>query len=230
MDRTVVQTVQNSLIDSRSQVAYQFQQLTKQVSREIFTNFLMVYCQQEALLAEGLYQWNRDIAKIRAKLSGVALSALFEKMAEHCQIRQRALLLDQAALMQRYDHSVEERDNINPWQLIFQKCRDGKSLLTWLFIMTEIERLRIIHSFTLIKLCQWVCGKGVLRCLSHVLLQHREGNVLLDLSEKAIPLAIPLSCENPGIMINDIKLAMSTYAHSVNECYTTAVKRESYVK
>ncbi len=115
-------------------------------------------------------------------------------------------------------------------RFVFQECAKRKKYTTWVFIMQELERLRIVHGFTLVKLCEMIFGRGVLRCLSHVLLQHRNENAAFNLCDQIIGNHIKLQQDEIPIMINEIKLAIHAYAQYVGDCYKMSIKKGLHAK
>ena len=240
MDRRLL-TISSALTDIRVQVAQRFQQLTATADRQQLAHFMLAYCRQATIVARWMSDWNEQIRKLIATQGERELAILFGEISAKLFKRHQALEIDVVHtsrwLREQFKNCCDienEKIVISPGmkqlRFIAQECIKRNHSKSWLLIMTELERLRIVHGFTLIKLCEVHFGCSMLRCFSHIHYQHQHQNELFILCESALKSQIKLQDVAIQSMIAEVKTAIEAYASFIGDCNSIALRWVEYDK
>jgi hypothetical protein len=237
MDRELL-SIRNALTDTRVSIAHQFQEMTQKVDKVSFGCFLVTYCRQAAGLASWMSDWNEQIYMAVRQQGKDDLAQTFSAISQKLSVRRDALRADVATMMewaQEYlskDLVVGEElslsSGMKQLRFISGECIKRKYYMSWLLIMTELERLRIVHGFTLIKLCELFFGKSVLRCFSHIHYQHQNQNELFTLCEDALEANIALHTASVQSMITEVRKAIEAYACFIGDCHQMSIQKVAH--
>lgn len=231
MDRQLL-VLSNALVESRVQVAERFQQLLGQTNKQQFAYFMQAYCRQNALLEQWMSGWNRQLHELVAK-ENAALAAVFADIAERLEKREHAASRDSqeiAAWLQQhiagaYDVTPEKVSvvpGMKQLRFVANECIKRKHHDSWLLVMTEIERMRIIHGYTLVKMCEQFLGESILTCLSSMHYQHPQQNELFSICETALITQLRLKAPNMSTMMSEVKTALAGFASFISDCYSVS--------
>lgn len=234
MDRQL-HTISHALTDVRVQVAQRFQQLTQTTDKAQLAHFMLAYCRQAAALVRWMSEWNEQLRQSSVAAGREALATVFGTIAEKLNQRHLALVADvestarwlKAQFGSQADIQNEKivmSSGMKKLRFVAQECVKRNHYESWLLIMTEIERLRIVHGFTLIKLCEVHFGRAMLRCFSHIHYQHQHQNELFALCETTLKSQIKLQDAAIQSMIAELKIAITAYASFIDDCYAIASK------
>lgn len=229
-------SIRNALIDTRVNLAHQFQKMTQLVDKEGFSCFLAVYCRQAALLAQWMSEWNEQLRQKVLSAGENELSLTFTSISKQLLQRHEALSKDVSNVTRWLgDHAhyhgdvADDKPLVSPGmkqlRFVSQECVKREFYVSWLLIMTEIERLRIVHGFTLIKLCELYFGPAILRCFSHIHYQHQNQNELFTVCENALEGHIKLHTASIQSMITQVQSAIDGYACFIDDCYKMSMQR-----
>lgn len=232
MDK-VCQAARSSLIDARSEISHKIQRITVNSSKEGLGRFLVSYCQYATLMMEWMSDWNNRMQVVAQEKGDDSLAIAFKEISDKLFIRSQALKCDQGDMLQWVvanlgcDIDLPKGREIastgmKKFRHLFEECEKRKEPNTWLFIMSEVERLRIIHGFTLVSLCSVLLGKQAIRRLSHILLQHRQSNKLFDVCEVALSNDIKLHPKELPDMVEAASVALDAYGLYIDDCYETS--------
>jgi hypothetical protein len=235
MDREL-SNIRNALIDTRVSLSHQFQKMTQLIDKEGFGCFLEVYCRQAASLSHWMSEWNERVRQKAAAANEDELAQTFTRISELLFRRHQALDEDTVKVSgwlslntsYSFDFSSEKlpvSPGMKQLRFISQECGKRSYYVSWLLIMTEIERLRIVHGFTLIKLCELYFGPSILRCFSHIHYQHQNQNELFTVCENALLAHIKLHTASVQSMIAQVKSAIDAYACFIDDCYKISMQR-----
>lgn len=226
----ILNTLRQALVETRTDVAGGFSALVNLSDQKQFSGFVLRYCHQAAILMEWLFKWNKEcLNESSISLDEEAMGA-FQQIQSRLLARQKALLFDEKQCREwmvgegYLDPSFEhEGKNTAPGlkQLrhVQQLCLRRRDCSTWLCVLSEIERLRMIHGFTFIKLCELNFGKAFLKKLSHVHAQHQQITALFDLIEAVLRHTLvqqPLLSEQS---LEEMRLAIKGYGVYITNCY-----------
>lgn len=240
MDRELF-VISNALTDTRVHVAQRFEQLTTTTERRQLAYFMLAYCRQASVLVGWMSEWSKQLGKLIAPQGKTELAALMGDIADKLLQRHQALTIDVAHLsrwMQTQfpscSHFANEEvvisSGMKQLRFVAQECIKRSHGESWLLIITELERLRIVHGFTLIKLCDIHFGHRMLRCFSHIHYQHQHQNELFGLCEHALKSQIKLQDASITSMIAEVKTAIDAYASFISDCYSLGLRWVKYDK
>ncbi len=231
--------IRSALIDTRVNISHQFQKMTQLIDKEGFGLFLLVYCRQAAALCQWMSEWNEQIRQQVISDGQAELVETFTQLSEKLLRRHHSLDEDTVNLTHWLAEHTEqgvglarEKCSLLPGmkqlRFIFQECIKRRHYVNWLVIMSEIERLRIVHGFTLIKLCELYFGRTILRCFSHIHYQHQHENELFALCEIALKDHIELHTASVPSMITQARAALDAYACFIEDCYKASMQQVTH--
>lgn len=236
MDRTL-QVLRNALVGTRVDAAHQFEAIIKQLDQQTLALFLVNYCSESSKLNHDLGKWTESLIQLEVEqepmLDRRQVAVLIEKYEE----RSRALKDDQKIFaewlknhLHHHDIQLKKGVTLSPsskqLRHTFQECLRRKRFLSWLVILDELERLRIIHGFTLIKLCELFFGRRVLGCFSHIQIQHHNNSIIFQTCEQLLESCIEHSKCVISDVLSDARSAMNAYASYIEFCFKNAIKSE----
>lgn len=232
MDKTA-RLLQEALVGTRADIATGFQSMISQVDRLTFADFLITFALQSAMLSQSFADWNQQISAEMAKSGQKDLALQFELLAEGFNRRYHRQMADQDKILAWLKANVEHRlqpeqavqvisAGIKQLRTVFKNCLRRRQMKTWLCVMMEIERIRIIHGFTFIKLCETFFGQGLLRCFSVIFDQRRRSHYVFGLCETVLQNS---DIEHETVEIETVKTASKAYGTYINDCYELSNKQ-----
>lgn len=234
MDRELL-SIRNAVTDSRTALSRQFQLLTQQVDRERFGVFLAVYCRQAAGLARLMVDWSQQLCQSVTEPGQEALLASLKAISAQLETRHTTLETDflavktwaQKVLSYGFELPSQMKLSAGVKQLrfVFSGCIKSKYYVSWLLVVTELERLRIVHGFTLVKMCELFFGQDVLHCFSHIHYQHQNPNELFSLCDHALETHMRLHRASVPSMIADVRKAIEAYGCFIHDCFQMSLQR-----
>ncbi len=235
MDQTLL-NIRDALTNTRVQVAQRFQRMTEVIDKWGLACFLVVYCRQAAVLSHWMSEWNEQLRQKMTAHMQQNLNQIFVGISEKLLRRHKSLDQDTVNVTQwvalHLDGVTNQAHNgllicagMKQLRFLFQECIKRSDCVNWLLIMTELERLRIVHGFTLIKMCELYFGKSILRCFTHIHYQHQNQDELFVICEQALEDHIQLHTSPIQTMIGDVNMAIESYANFIDDCYQVATKR-----
>ena len=239
MDR-IRHVVHNALVDERARVAHQFEGIARRTDKATFAKFLVVYCAQGGQLADWLTDWNQLMGDCAIANGQGELAAGLMQASRYFHLRHSALQKDRQTLVQwligkvdgdwtAIDNSPCVSSGMKQLRHLFQSCLKRKRFVTWVMMINEIERLRIIHSVTLIKLCEVFFGRKIVGCFSHIQHQHQQGNALFWLCDNLLATGIKKLPEEVDVVIDDVKSSIQAYTQYIESCFKLASQGEPCV-
>lgn len=232
MDR-ILNPLRQALVETRANAAFGFSSLSGRATPAELGCFLLRYCHQAATLMSWLSVWNRALLEESAVSLSDEERAAFEEIETRLVAREAALKEDFTSLKawlisENLIESGFELDEQSTCQGLKQVrhaqalCARRNDLSTWLCVFSEIERLRMVHGFTFIKLCELHFGKSMLKKLSHIHFQHQQQTALFDLIEKLLAVAIAQQSLQPDHALQVMKSAINGYGEYITNCYPAA--------
>lgn len=226
MDKTVL-LLQEALVGTRADIARDFQGMIGRVDRQTFADFLTAFALQSSTLSQWLCDWNQQMSVALGKHDQRDLALQFELIADGFSRRYQRQQVDQEKIIAWLDANVEHHlqaeqvmnvisAGMKQLRAVFQDCMRRHQVKTWLCVLMEIERLRIIHGFSFIKLCDVFFGPGLLRCFSVIFDQRRRSHYVFGLCETVLQQE-PIVTE--VVEIDTVKAASKAYSTYINDCY-----------
>jgi hypothetical protein len=236
MDKTIL-LLQEALVGTRADIARDFQGMITQVDRQDFADFLIAFALHSATLSQWLCDWNQQMSLMLGKREQKDLALQLELIADGFNRRYQCQKIDQEKIVAWLDANVERHLQVEQvlnmisvgmkqLRTVFQDCMRRHKVKTWLCVLMEIERLRIVHGFSFIKLCDTFFGSGLLRCFSVIFDERRRSHYVFGLCETLLQQE---SIVDEIIDINAVKTASKAYSTYVNDCYKLSKKRVANV-
>ncbi len=232
MDKTAL-LLQEALVSTRADIASGFQSMISQVDRLTFADFLITFALQSAMLSQSLADWNQQLSAEMAKGGKKDLALQFELIADGFNRRYHRQKADQDKILTWLKANAEHRlrpeqamrvisVGIKQLRTVFKDCLRRNQVKTWLCVLMEIERMRIIHGFTFIKLCETFFGQGLLRCFSVIFDQRRRSHYVFGLCETVLQNS---DIVDEAVEIEVVKMASKAYGTYINDCYELSNKQ-----
>lgn len=234
MDR-ILTSLRQALVEARSEAAFGFSALSSQSNPTQVGHFLLSYCHQASTLMAWLSLWNQALlAESTINLSDDNL-AVFKEMQSRLASRQTALTQDLetakawliSADIISVDFVLSEQpacQGLKQVRHAQELCARRCDLSTWLCVVSEVERLRMIHGFTFIKLCELHFGRGMLKQLSHIHFQHQQQTALFDLVETLILGVLAQQSLEPDHALQVMKSAIKGYGEYIANCFPATLE------
>ena len=218
-----------SLVDVRAEAARALGQLVNRSDEATLAQFLICHCYFASTMMGWLSNWAQQLVQSNHVDEQVVSRAFLQTLIDRLYAREVALKQDQRQIVKHLSSRVqsplraltdglEVTPGMKQLREIFQGSVSTHHIATWVCIMLELERCRLLHGMTLMKLAQSHFGPGILRYFSHVHLMHQQDTPMLNLLEDTL-VAMGGQVTDAKDMLNQSRLALQAYIHHLEHCF-----------
>lgn len=235
----IMQQYKNEMVEARVIFSKVVNRLISQCQQRELASFLLHHCVFSHLMSQPLNSWVCDASTRCQQLGFIDLSCDLKEYADIGFRRDKLLRADLDQLVLWFNkHYFWElnaesflRENSCEGLMQYFSCHEqalsGDTPYTELAIQFELERLEMIHGYSLLQLCTAYFGKSILRHLSafrhKMRLNHKRTTLLAQMMERFLA-AHPDKLSSLHIAAID---TLQSYAQYLLDCHQLAVSTGS---
>ncbi len=225
---------EQQLTDARVKFAHSINALTTQSTPQDLAFFLLNYCALGATMNKPIESWIKKASKHCQKLNYLELANYLQQHAQQSTHHQALLRHDTQALThwlnKKYQLNLDSQHylkqkattGIKQYQKLREQHAKGATPYCQLAIDYEVERLSIVHGFTLVKLCACKLGLPILKNLSFIRENVKREAGEHQASQQQMQKFLKANPQKLMPLVEAAKTALDAYHYYLQDCLIKA--------